>query len=69
MENAKTRTMRRAVPILGSAKALAEALGVKRRLVESWLAGSVSPESAYFLAALDIVAQGPLGVGRCLRTK
>jgi DNA-binding transcriptional regulator YdaS (Cro superfamily) len=63
MENAKTRTIGRAVLMLGSAKALADAFGVKPQLVESWLAGTVSPDSIHFLAALDIVAQGPLRRG------
>ena len=63
MENAKTRTIGRAVLMLGSAKALADAFGVKPQLVESWLAGTASPGNAHYLAALDIVAHGSLGAG------
>jgi hypothetical protein len=64
MENPKTRTMRRAVQTLGGAKALADAFGVKRELVESWLAGVASPSNAHYLAALDIVAHGSLGAAQ-----
>ena len=64
MPNAKVRTIHRAVQTLGGAKALADAFGVKPALVESWLAGTASPDSVTYLAALDIVARGSLGAAK-----
>jgi hypothetical protein len=62
--NAKMRTMQRAVETLGGEKALAEILQVTREDVARWLSGAASPQDAAYLAALDIVARGPMGSSR-----
>ena len=62
--NAKMRTMQRAVETLGGEKALAEILEVTREDVAQWLSGAASPQDAAYLAALDIVARGPMGSSR-----
>ncbi len=62
--NAKIRTMQRAVQTLGGEQALAEALGVRREDVAQWLSGAAAPQDAAYLAALDIVARGPVGWSR-----
>lgn len=59
--NAKIRTMQRAVETLGGAQALAEMLEVSPEDVAQWLSGAASPQDAAYLAALDIVARGPMG--------
>ena len=60
MSNARLRTLRRAVELLGS---VAEALGVRLEEVERWLAGKAALPDAPYFAALDIVARGPFGSG------
>jgi DNA-binding transcriptional regulator YiaG len=60
MVTARTRTIRRAIETLGSEQALADALGVQAAEVANWLSKVTPPDDAYF-AALDIVANGPLG--------
>ena len=60
--------MQRAVETLGSAKTLADAVDVTPELVESWLAGTAAPSNAHYLAALDSVAHGALGVAKGSRT-
>lgn len=62
--NAKIRTMQRAVQTLGGEQALAEILEVTREDVARWLSGTASPQDAAYLAALDIVARGPIGLSR-----
>jgi DNA-binding transcriptional regulator YdaS (Cro superfamily) len=62
--NAKIRTMQRAVQTLGGEQALAEMLAVPREDVAQWLSGAASPQDTAYLAALDIVARGPMGSSR-----
>jgi DNA-binding transcriptional regulator YdaS (Cro superfamily) len=62
--NAKIRTMQRAMQTLGSEQALAEMLDVSPQDVAQWLSGAALPQDAAYLAALDIVARGPIGHGR-----
>ena len=62
--NAKIRTMQRAVQTLGGEQALAEMLEVRREEVAQWLSGAASPQDTAYLAALDIVARGPMGSSR-----
>jgi len=60
MATPKIRTLQRAAQTLGGERALAEALGVKPEDVARWLAGVTPPHDKAYLAALDIVARGPL---------
>ena len=54
----KVRTLRRAVEVVGSPEALAEALEVSPEMVSAWLLGLQPPNDAY-MRALDLVSQGP----------
>lgn len=63
MESARSRTIRRAVKALGSANALADALGVNAEDVKNWLDEVGAPDDRAYFAALDIVAVGPLFSG------
>ena len=64
MESARSRTIRRALEVLGDEKALAYALGVQLEDVRSWLTETAAPDDRAYFAALDIVAVGPLFSGR-----
>jgi DNA-binding transcriptional regulator YiaG len=57
MENAQTRTLKRALEIVGSREWLAETLGVALSDLSAWLEGVRCPHEV-FLQALDIVARG-----------
>jgi hypothetical protein len=55
-EDPKIRTLRRAIEILGSEKAVAEALDVKLEDIERWLSGDGLPaDGSVYFAALEIV--------------
>jgi DNA-binding transcriptional regulator YiaG len=54
------RTFRRAIETLGSTEKLAKALGASIGEVEAWAAGHMVPPPGAFLAAIDIVARGPV---------
>jgi hypothetical protein len=61
MDTAQTRTLRRALAACsGNTKTLAEILGVPIAELAPWLAGKNAPPTRVYLAALDIVARGPL---------
>jgi hypothetical protein len=58
-DNPKTRTLQRAVEVVGGPEALAAALGASPEMVSAWLLGlQVLPDETY-LRALDLVSQGP----------
>ena len=57
-DNAKTRTLRRAVEAVGTPEALAQQLDVSPEMISACLLGEqVLPDEAY-LRALDLVSQG-----------
>ena len=58
-DTAQTRTLRRAVEVVGSPKALADTLGVSLESLAAWLAGDEALPSEIYLRALDVVSQGP----------
>jgi DNA-binding transcriptional regulator YdaS (Cro superfamily) len=58
-DTAHTRTLRRAVEVVGSPKELAETLGVSPESLAAWLAGDEALPSEVYLRALDVVSQGP----------
>jgi DNA-binding transcriptional regulator YiaG len=55
----KVRTLRRAVEVVGSPEALAEALDVSPEMVSAWLLGHEPPPNDVYLRSLDLVSQGP----------
>jgi hypothetical protein len=62
--HSRVRTVRVAAGILGGDQKLATFLGVPAREVQAWLDGQTEPPLKVFLAALDVVAAGPLGPGK-----
>jgi len=64
MATPKIRTLQPAAQTLGGERALADALGVKPEDVARWLTGVTPPHDRAYLAALDIVARGPLNTTR-----
>ena len=61
MDTAQTRTLRRALAACGgNTKTLTEILGVSIGDLSPWLAGKKVPPTRVYLAALDVVARGPL---------
>lgn len=52
-----TRTIRRAIEMLGSVEALSRMLSVPVAEIEAWADGRWDPPPAAFLTAIDIVAQ------------
>ena len=52
------RAFRRAIETLGSAEALAGAVGASVKEVEAWAAGLAQPPYIAFLKAIDLIAQG-----------
>lgn len=52
-----TRTMERALQILGSVERLAAELGASAADVQAWAGGFADPPPGVFLKAIDIVAQ------------
>jgi hypothetical protein len=57
--NPYARTLRNAAHSAGGAERLAALLDVPARTVEMWLRGEQPPPLEAFLAALDVVADGP----------
>lgn len=55
----KVRTLRRAVEVVGSPEALAEALDVSPEMISAWLLGQQAPPNDAYMRALDLVSQGP----------
>lgn len=53
------RTLRRAAEVVGSAEALAEALGVSPEMISAWLLGQKALPNDAYMRALDLVSQGP----------
>jgi hypothetical protein len=61
MSTVHTRTLRRALETCdGSTQTLADILRVSIADLALWLAGTEVPPTRVYLAALDIVARGPL---------
>jgi DNA-binding transcriptional regulator YdaS (Cro superfamily) len=58
LENAHTRTLRRALKVAGSAEALARALEVAPSELAAWMRGAVPLPTDVYLRALDLVASG-----------
>jgi hypothetical protein len=54
-----SQTFRLAADVLGSRAHLAAWLHVSRRALDAWIAGDGAPPLPVFLAALDVVADGP----------
>jgi len=50
--------------VLGSRAHLAAWLHVSRRALDAWIAGDTAPPLPVFLAALDVVADGPFAEQR-----
>jgi len=55
----KLRTLQRAVEVVGSPEALAEALDVSPEMVSAWLLGQQAVSNDAYMRALDLVSQGP----------
>lgn len=53
-----TRTLKRAIGVLGSEEQLARTLGVTTAQLQAWLRGEGTPPVSVYTAALDIVANG-----------
>ena len=58
VDNAYTRTIQRAIAMIGSAEQLAAQLGASVAEVEAWTVGLEDPPPGIFLKAIDIIAQG-----------
>lgn len=58
-DSPQARTLRRAVEVVGTAKALAETLGAPPESVSAWLLGDQPVPNDVYLRALDLVSQGP----------
>jgi DNA-binding transcriptional regulator YdaS (Cro superfamily) len=58
-DTAHTRTLRRAVEVVGSPEELAETLGVSPESLAAWLAGDQALPNDVYMRALDLVSQGP----------
>ena len=54
-----SRTLERAMRVVGGAARLAEQLGVSESQLADWLAGRGKPPNDIYLRALDLVASGP----------
>jgi hypothetical protein len=61
-----SETLRLAADVLGSRGQLAACLRVSRRALDAWIAGDRTPPLPVFLAALDVVADGPFAEERAL---
>ena len=55
----KLRTLRRAVEVVGSPEALAEALNASPEMIAAWLLGQKALPNDAYMRALDLVSQGP----------
>ena len=53
------RTLRRAVEVVGSPEALAEALEASPEMISAWLLGQQALPNDAYMRALDVVSQGP----------
>jgi hypothetical protein len=61
MDTAPTRTLRRALAACkGDARVLSQILEVSMEDIAAWLVGKRVPPTRVYLAALDVVAHGPL---------
>jgi hypothetical protein len=61
MDTAQTRTLRRALDACGgNRETLARTLAVSAPDLALWLEGKQIPPTRVYLAALDVVARGPL---------
>jgi hypothetical protein len=58
MRGPSARTLARALEIVGSRAALAEALGAPPAQLDTWLGGQAPLPHEIFIKALDIVAAG-----------
>jgi DNA-binding transcriptional regulator YdaS (Cro superfamily) len=58
-DTAHTRTLRRAVEVVGSPERLADTLGVSPESLRAWLAGDQALPNEVYLRALDVVSHGP----------
>jgi len=58
-DTAHTRTLRRAVEVVGSPEELAETLGVSPESLAVWLVGDQALPNDVYMRALDVVSQGP----------
>lgn len=61
-----SQTLRLAADVLGGRAHLAACLRVSRRALDAWIAGDKTPPLHVFLAALDVVADGPFAEERAL---
>lgn len=61
MESAQTRTLERALRLLGSKERLAAALQIPVADLDDYLAGKKRLPYRAFIAAIDIVARGRIG--------
>jgi hypothetical protein len=59
-----SRTLERALRVVGGPARLAEHLGVGEAQLMEWLAGRGKPPNAVYLRALDLVASGPFAPSR-----
>jgi len=52
-----TRTLRRAIEVVGGEAKLAEALHTSKEVLRKWLSGELKPPSKVYFAALDMVTR------------
>lgn len=52
------RAFRRAIEIVGSAEAVAGAVGASAKEVEAWAAGLAHPPHILFMKAIEVIGQG-----------
>ena len=64
-ENARIRTVRHALTLVGGHKGLADIVGVNEQQLERWLDGEVEVPPHAFFAALDVVSKGGFGQWSC----
>lgn len=64
-ENARIRTLRHALTLVGGHKRLANILGANEQQLERWLDGEVEVPPHAFFAALDVVSKGDFGQCSC----
>ena len=58
-DTAQTRTLRRALEVVGSPERLAETLDVSPEKLAAWLAGDQALPNDVYMRALDVVSHGP----------
>jgi len=59
-----SRTLERAMRVVGDVARLAKQLGATEAQVMEWLAGRAKPPNEVYLRALDVVARGPFARSR-----